>query len=65
MNLNKILLDLQKHKNTDREELLANYIKMRLTTSLTVYYNELDKSISYLNAKNEVRLLKRMNKNKQ
>lgn len=65
MDLTKILEDLNNYKATNREEILANYIQQRLKASLSVYYKELDKTISYLNAKNELKLLRQLNNSKK
>ncbi len=61
MDLNKVLAELENYKNDDRDQVLAKYIEMRLTKSLNTYYKELDKNISSIYSKNELRLLKKVN----
>lgn len=61
MDLNRVLAELEKYKNDDRDQVLAKYIEMRLTKSLNTYYKELDKNISSIYSKNELRLLKKVN----
>ena len=59
--LNTIKNNLQEHHRT-REELLPLYIQERLSKSLEVYSNDLDKSLSYLYKGNELNMMKRLNR---
>lgn len=60
-NLEQILIDLHNHKHK-KEELLIYYINKRLTESLESYYSELSSSVKFLNDKEELRVLKKLNK---
>jgi len=62
MNLNNILNDLNKYKHTDKEELLCSYIQDRLNASINTYYNELSHSLDYLYNKDDLRLIRKMNR---
>ena len=59
--LNNMLKDLSKYKR-DKKDLLEMYINDRLSKSLETYYSELSNSLTYLVKKNELRVLKNMDK---
>lgn len=59
--LNNMLKDLSKYKR-DKKDLLEMYINDRLSKSLETYYSELSNSLAYLVKKNELRVLKNMDK---
>lgn len=59
--LNKMLDDISKYKR-NRNELLEIYIKDRLNKSLETYYNQLSYSLEYLISKDDLRVLKSLNK---
>ena len=61
--LNSILEDLSKYKHTDKNALFISYINERLNKSFQTYYDELTKSINYLSRKNEIRVVKQLNRN--
>ena len=56
------LTELSKHKNYDKEDLLLQHINERLTKSFDTYQKELDTSIDYLQRRNELNVMKKMNK---
>lgn len=62
--LMKIKNDLAKHKHTDKTRLLEMYINERLQKSLTVYYQDVSNSLSYLSTseRDDYALAKRINK---
>ena len=53
--------DLQSYKR-NKEDLLLHYVNERLDTSLTNYYKDLDNSLEYLSRRNELKLLKKLNR---
>lgn len=59
--LNSFLNDLSKYKR-NRKDLMEFYVNDRLSKSLEVYYSELYNSLSYLTSKNDLRVLKTLNK---
>ena len=59
--LNNMLKDLSKYKR-NKKDLLEMYINDRLSKSLETYYSELSNSLAYLVKKNELRVLKNMDK---
>jgi len=61
MELNKILEELQKYKTNDRSQVLANRVQERLNNSLKTYYEELSKSLNYLYARNDLKVIKKLN----
>ena len=60
-NLECILKDLNQHKR-NKNELIIFYINERLTKSLKSYYDELSVAVNYLNKKDEISLLRKMNR---
>ena len=62
MTPNKILEELEHYKNVNKEELMNQYIQERLSTSLSTYYKELSKSLNYLYGKDNMRLLRKINR---
>lgn len=56
------LIELALHKNTDREDLLLQHINARLTKSFDTYQEELDTSIEYLKRRNELNVVRKMNR---
>ena len=60
-NLDRILTELSTHHRS-KTELLTVAISDRLDKSIAEYYKELTNSIRFLSDKNELRLLKKLNK---
>ena len=56
------LKELSQHKNNDREEILLQHINSRLTKSFDTYQKEIDTSIEYLKRKNELNVIRKMNR---
>ena len=56
------LNELSQHKNTDREDLLLQHINARLTKSFDTYQKEIDTSIEYLERRNELSVVRKMNR---
>ena len=56
-----IIKDLQKYKK-DRDTSLFESISRRLNTSLSIYMEELNKDTEYLENRNELKLVKKLNK---
>lgn len=61
--LYNILDELQSYKGS-RSELLAQCVQKRLNDALKVYENALEKSCEYLDSKNELTILKKLNRGK-
>lgn len=59
--LSHILDDLSKHHRSKKEVFMA-CVEERLNKSLETYQKELDDTFGFLSRRNELRLLKRMNK---
>lgn len=59
--LKSIIYDLDKIKSRPKKS-LADYINERLNSSLSVYYDELTKSVEHLAHKENLRMLRKMNK---
>ena len=59
--LENMLYDLSCHKR-DRNYVLTQSISERLNKSLQTYYKELNNSVSYLSSKDEMKVLKKMNR---
>lgn len=59
--LKSIIYDLDKIKNRPKKS-LADYINERLNSSLSVYYDELTKSVKHLAHKENLRMLRKMNR---
>jgi hypothetical protein len=57
-----MIRDLQKYKGHTREELFLQVVGDRLAQSLNVYNKELDQSVKYLTKKNELRMIRKLNK---
>jgi hypothetical protein len=57
-----MILDLQKYKGHTKEELLLQNVSERLNKSLESYNKELEQSIKYLAKKNELRMIRKINK---
>ena len=58
----RALADLAKHKNNDKEDLMLKCINERLDTSFNSYQEELQQGLDYLKRRNELNVLRRMNK---
>lgn len=56
-----MLKELNNYHN-DPAKLIEFYINKRLNDSLAAYYDTLDKSITYLSKKNELKILKQLGK---
>lgn len=59
--ISHMINDLQSYKR-NKEDLLLHYVNERLDTSLTNYYKDLDNSLEYLSRRNELKLLKKLNR---
>ena len=59
--LNGIAKELKEHKR-DKKALLEMYIEKRLNDSLSVYYKELSNSVNYLEYKNSIKVMRKLNK---
>ena len=59
--LNKILAELSTYKK-DNAKLIEYYINKRLNESLSTYYDTLNKSIEYFATKDNLKVLKKLNK---
>jgi CRISPR/Cas system CSM-associated protein Csm5 (group 7 of RAMP superfamily) len=57
-----MIRDLQKYKGHTKEELLLQNVSERLNKSLESYNKELEQSIKYLAKKNELRMIRKINK---
>lgn len=58
----RMLSDLQCHKGHSREELMATMVNDRLNKSFESYNKELEQSLTYLAKKNELRMIRKLNK---
>lgn len=58
----RALADLAKHKNNDKEDLMLQFINERLDKSFNSYQEELQQGLDYLKRRNELNVLRRMNK---
>ena len=58
----RALIDLAKYKNKDKEELMLQFVNERLNKSFDSYQKELQQGIDYLKRRNELNVLRRMNK---
>lgn len=56
------LKELDKHKNSNKEHLLLQHIDERLTKSFNTYQEELDSSVDYLQRRNELNVVKKLNR---
>ena len=56
------LKELSNYKNPDKEDLLLQHINERLTKSFDTYQEELDSSIEYLQRRDELNVVKKMNR---
>lgn len=59
---NRMLNDLSKHKNTDKEDLLLQYVNERLNKSFDTYQKELDQGLEYLKRRNELNVVRKLNR---
>ena len=57
-----MLKDLQSHKGHTREELMLQNVSSRLNQSFEVYNKEIEQSMKYLAKKNELRMIRKLNK---
>lgn len=60
--IKEMIRDLQKYKGHTKEELLLQNVSERLNKSLESYNKELEQSIKYLAKKNELRMIRKINK---
>lgn len=58
------LEDLSKHKNTNKEDLFLQYVNERLNKSFESYQEELQQSIEYLQRRNELNVIRKLNRMK-
>ena len=58
----KMLGDIGGYKNRSRGDIMEKCVNDRLEKSLKTYYDSLIKSLSYLETKNALRLLKNVSK---
>ena len=56
------MLEILSNYKKDKKYLLEKYINDRLTKSLETYYSELSSSLEYLISKDDLRVLKNLNK---
>ncbi len=56
------LNELSNYKHSDKEDLLLQHINSRLVKSFNTYEEELDSSIDYLRRRNELNVMKKMNR---
>lgn len=56
-----MLNDLSSHKR-DKEYLMLEYINLRLDKSFTNYFKDLSSSLEYLERKNSINVMKKMNR---
>jgi len=59
-NLELIIKELDNYKR-NKEQLMYKYINDRLTKSLNSYYKELRDSVNFLNSKEELKIIKKIN----
>lgn len=59
-NLELIIKELDNYKR-NKEQLMYKYINDRLTKSLNSYYKELSDSVNFLNSKEELNIIKKIN----
>lgn len=59
LDFRSIIEDLNRHKR-DRNSLLEEYINERLRKSLYTYYKELSTSVSVLNRKDNMKVMKNL-----
>ena len=59
--LKRILNDIESHKG-DKSRLMEECVQKRLSLSIEQYYKELSQSLSFLQAKDEIRVMKKINK---
>ena len=60
--LNKMLDDLHKCKGNTKEDIMMRCVSERLRNSEMVYEKELGNSLNYLSRKNELRMIRKLNK---
>lgn len=58
----KMLSELSQYKNSDKEELMLKYINERLDRSFQSYEADIKRGVEYLNYRNELRVLKKLNR---
>lgn len=58
----KMISELQNYKGHTKEELMLKMVNERLNQSFEVYNKELEQSLRYLAKKNELRMMRKLNK---
>ena len=58
----KMISELQNYKGHTKEELMLKMVNERLNQSFEVYNKELEQSLRYLSKKNELRMMRKLNK---
>lgn len=58
----KMLSNIQKYKGHTREDLYFEYVKQRLEKSYKSYSEEIEQGIKYLERRDELNVLKRLNR---
>lgn len=56
------MLDEMSKFHRSKDELMSLYVSKRLEKSLQTYYEDLSESVSYLDAKNSMKVLKGLNR---
>ena len=55
-----MLDDIKKHKNRDKNQLMAQYVQKRLNKQMNVYYQQLMSSVDTLSYLSEKRVVKNL-----
>ena len=58
----RMLMDLSTRNQLSKDDLFLKYVHQRLDKSFTTYQQEMDRVYNYLQYRNELNLLKKMNK---
>ena len=57
-----MLAELSKYKHTDKEALFLQHVSTRLNDSFNSYQEELDQGIAYLKRRNELNVVRKLNR---
>lgn len=60
----QMLKSLATHKNKDKEDLFLQYVNERLNKSFTSYQEELNQGLEYLKRRNELNVIRKLNRMK-
>jgi len=58
----EILAELSKHKDSDRDTVFIDCVKDRMGKCLDTYREEMETAYRYLTEKNEMRMMRRLNR---